>query len=932
MVMDSPSQPASPPTTPASAPARPAAAWQRRLPLALTAAAGLALALGLFLLVRQADERRWQAEFQRQANVPATALQRDIDDYVYLLRSIGAFYFSSQDVDRREFRGFTENALSRLSGISALEWIPRVSDPERPAHEQAARQQGLAEYQITERDSQGRALRAARRGEYFPIYYAEPASQRGDLGLDLALDADSVAAMTKARDRDTAIAGPPSRQQPGTNQTWACRIFVAVFTNLVPHESIVDRYRNLAGYAAGVIDLDRLVGATMEKLGEADARAIEWQLLDDSIAAEMPIVLHQSPAWDAEAQAVGEIPVTFRFEVASRRWLLLCQPTAAYLSAHRSWRGWGLLGGGVLVTALLTAYLSSMLGRAAQVERLVVERTAELAQSNRELMAEVAQRERMEAALAAERDLVGALLDNIPDHIYFKDRQSHFLRINKAMAALFTLRSPDEAVGKSDFDFFTAEHAQRAFDDEQEILRTGQPLIGREEKETWPDGSITWVSTTKQCLRDKAGHVVGTFGISRDITARKQAERRLAVQYLVATVLAEAATFNAAAPHILQEVCECLGWSVGAIWTVDKQAKVLRCMELWHAPSVNIPEFEAVSRRTAFPLGLGLPGRVWASGEPAWIRDVVTDPNFPRAPLATKEGLHAAFGFPIRAGTEVLGIIEFFSPRIEQPDQELLQLFAAVGSQIGQFVERKRMEQALARKAQELERSNDDLEQFAYVASHDLQEPLRMIASYTQLLERRYKDKLDADARDFISFAADGATRMQTLINDLLAYSRVGTQAKAFAVVDCSEVLKRALKNLEIAIEESRARITAADLPRVIGDATQLTQLFQNLLGNAIKFRGDKPAVAHVSAELKKHGAAREWQFAVRDEGIGIEPKYFERIFIIFQRLHTRDQYPGTGIGLAVCKKIVERHGGRIRLESEGGKGTAFYFTLPAAE
>lgn len=218
-----------------------------------------------------------------------------------------------------------------------------------------------------------------------------------------------------------------------------------------------------------------------------------------------------------------------------------------------------------------------------------------------------------------------------------------------------------------------------------------------------------------------------------------------------------------------------------------------------------------------------------------------------------------------------------------------------------------------------------------------------MIASYTQLLDRRYRDKLDDEAREFMGFAVDGALRMQTLINDLLAYSRVGTRGKPPAPVDTGEILQRALTNLKLAIEESRAQIDAAPLPTVLGDATQLTQLFQNLVGNAIKFRGNKPAVIHVSAERidtarpgesNRQSAARnlqskEWLFAVRDEGIGIEKQYFDRIFVIFQRLHGREEYPGTGIGLAVCKKIIERHGGRIWLESAPGKGSTFFFTIP---
>ena len=234
------------------------------------------------------------------------------------------------------------------------------------------------------------------------------------------------------------------------------------------------------------------------------------------------------------------------------------------------------------------------------------------------------------------------------------------------------------------------------------------------------------------------------------------------------------------------------------------------------------------------------------------------------------------------------------------------------------------LEQRVAKRTNELKRSNEELEQFAYVASHDLQEPLRMVTSYMQLLRQRYQGKLDGHAEEFIGFALEGAERMQRLIVDLLSYSRVGTKAKALVQTDLNEVLQRALRNLTVAIEESGANINSAPLPLLPGDGVQLTQLFQNLIANAIKFRADRPLEIRIGAQQE----SGFWHLTVSDNGIGIPKKDFERIFIIFQRLHTREKYPGTGIGLSICKKIVERHGGRIWVESEEGKGTSFHFTL----
>jgi light-regulated signal transduction histidine kinase (bacteriophytochrome) len=256
---------------------------------------------------------------------------------------------------------------------------------------------------------------------------------------------------------------------------------------------------------------------------------------------------------------------------------------------------------------------------------------------------------------------------------------------------------------------------------------------------------------------------------------------------------------------------------------------------------------------------------------------------------------------------------------------------------------RRQAEEALARKAEQLARSNAELEQFAYIASHDLQEPLRMVAAYTQLLAERYRGKLDENADKFIGYASEGALRMQTLIQDLLAFSRVGRSSTARVEVDCEKVMAEILQNLEPAIKESGAVVNHAPLPVVWADHSEITQLLQNLIGNAIKFRGSEPPkilvqAEHVQAERVQAERAQvekadsNWLFTVSDNGIGIAPEYVENIFIVFQRLHTRAEYSGNGIGLSICKKIVERSGGKIWVESNPGQGSTFKFTLPWRE
>jgi signal transduction histidine kinase len=260
--------------------------------------------------------------------------------------------------------------------------------------------------------------------------------------------------------------------------------------------------------------------------------------------------------------------------------------------------------------------------------------------------------------------------------------------------------------------------------------------------------------------------------------------------------------------------------------------------------------------------------------------------------------------------------------------------------------ERRQAAAMIASKAEALERSNTELERFAYVASHDLQEPLRMVSSYTQLLGRRYKGKLDADADEFIGFAVDGAARMQRLIEDLLAYSRITSRGKPFEETSCDRALDAALANLKLRIADVGADVRRGPLPTVLADPTQIEQLFQNLVGNALKFRtAERSTVVEISA-VREPGAAPpssegreeaplaapvdDWHISVADNGIGIDPQYFDRIFVMFQRLHTSEQYDGTGIGLTICRRIVERHGGKIWIDSTPGKGTTIHFTLPA--
>ena len=351
---------------------------------------------------------------------------------------------------------------------------------------------------------------------------------------------------------------------------------------------------------------------------------------------------------------------------------------------------------------------------------------------------------------------------------------------------------------------------------------------------------------------------------------------------------------------------------------------------------------------------------------PVIIENVETDPRFaPYREGARLGDYRSAYLLPLFASTgRVVGTIVSYFANPHRPSQREMQLVELYAHQAAELIEiaklyaeiekeaavRKQAEETirksheeleakvkqrtaelesankdLERHAEELTRINTKLERFAYVASHDLKEPLRMVSSYAQLLSRRYKGRLDVDADAFIDYLIDGTARMKDLIDALLRYSWHGAGARTIETVDCEQILHVTLKSLATVIDEKLATVTHDPLPTLRADAIQFAQLFQNLLGNALKFHGDTPPRVHISAERR----GQEWRFSVQDNGIGIEAQYAERIFVIFQRLNHREEYPGTGMGLAICREIVAEHGGRIWVESKPGKGSTFYFTIP---
>jgi PAS domain S-box-containing protein len=531
------------------------------------------------------------------------------------------------------------------------------------------------------------------------------------------------------------------------------------------------------------------------------------------------------------------------------------------------------------------------------------------------IRADITERKRAEEV----RERLAAVVDSSDDAIISKTLEGTITAWNRGAERMFGYRA-SEAVGQSMLMLLPPERAG----EEPEILARigrGESLEHFETVRVRKDGRKIDISATISPIRDGSGAIGGISKIARDITDNKRAEQALKDSL---------ATSEAALKELADQKFALDQHAIVAVTDVQGTITYVNdkfCTISQYSNDELIGQNHRILNSGRHPKEFFQEmyrtiggGKVWQGeiknrakdGSTYWVDTTVV-------PMLTAEGKPRQY-VAIRADITERKLAE-----------ELLETQAAelekTRDELEIRVEERTVDLANANKV--LERSNDELQQFAYVASHDLQEPLRMVASYTQLLGQRYKGRLDIDADEFIAFAVDGCNRMQGLIRDLLAYSRAGTNGKALRKISSEAALTEALTSLRGAIEQSGATVTHDLLPAIKTDEMQLTQVLQNLVGNAIKYHGAAVPLVHVSVSKTP---ANEWVFSVRDNGLGIEKQYFERIFILFQRLHGREEFEGTGIGLAICKKIVEQLGGRIWLESQPGKGSTFYFALPEME
>ncbi len=476
---------------------------------------------------------------------------------------------------------------------------------------------------------------------------------------------------------------------------------------------------------------------------------------------------------------------------------------------------------------------------------------------------------------------LAAIVQYSNDAIVGFDLKSQVKNWNAGAEKLFGY-TREEIVGRS-IETFVPDERRKELHELLATVMKGGSVEAYETVRQRKDGSLIDVSVTLSPVRDEHGEIIWLSGIIRNIGERKLIDRQIELHAQMLAQVSDALISTDLDHHITY-------WNKAA----EKLLGYTEAEVLGKVKSEVLQFSEGADDEIRF-FNVLKAGGAWTGERVAYAKD--------------------GRKLDVELGVKVL----------KDKDGGPLGLLIVLHD----FTDRRKAEEQLKQNAEELARSNEQLVQFAYVASHDLKEPLRMVTHFVQLIEKKYKGRLDTDADEYIGYAVDGATRMYELINDLLIYSRVGNANRKLLVeIDCNSVLDRVINNLQVSIKESQAVIERTPLPTLYADPTQLAQLFQNLISNAIKFKGAESPVVRIQTLKKAH----EWQFSVNDNGIGIDSKFSERIFVIFQRLHSRADYPGTGIGLAICKKIVEGHGGKIWVDSVLGQGARFSFSLPEPE
>jgi PAS domain S-box-containing protein len=1021
--------------------------------------AGVAVTVAVWRGLVERERELRQTEFELDAEARVRSIERRLNQHVEVVFSLSAFYASSQQVEREEFRRFTESLLPRYGEIRALAWVPRVGGSEsgsaeeapaahvetRAAHVERVRQEGekFADYRI-QVFSEGRFVADGPRDEYFPVEFVEPYEvNRRAMGLNLASETVCREAFERIiTTGEAVVVSAPVALPRGEGTEYAVLIVGPVYGQgeefdtsealraLEQLDTPEERRAELDGFVVDAVRIDVLVEQALDMSLPAD---VEIRVIDNfDETAPLLLCTYPSPEDVSEGQETASTPAEAYPEetpgrvghtgvvmVPGRRWLIHCTPTDAYKPVRKPWLPpYAVLLVGLAITALLTLYVNSLLGRTARVERLVRQRAADLRRTKENLEREVADRKRAEevlrdsqalysslvenlpvhvlrkdlggrftfanrsyceltgkslaeivgktdfdlypsdlarkyrdddlkvaetgellecveenkkgdetryvqvmkspvrdavgevvgvqvvfwdvtarrkaeAALEQERNLLHALMDNLPHNIYFKDTESRFTRINRALAASFGLGDAAEAVGKSDADFFTEEHARQARADEREVMQTGQPLVDKQEKETWPDGRETWVTTTKLPLYDEEGRIVGTFGISRDITDQKRA-----AQALEASEMKYRTLFDSSRDAIVLVTPE-----EGFLSGNPAAIKLFGCRNQEELTASTPADFSPETQPDGTPSG---------EKEQAMMA------------IAMEQGSHFFDWTHKRLdGSEFYATV--LLAQVELEGKPVLQ------ATVRDVTEQKRAAEALRAAKEAAETASRAKSAFLANMSHEIRTPMNVIIGMTELV---LDTPLSAEQREYLLALQESSEALLSLINDVLDFSKIeaGKLDLDSSIFDLHESLGDTTKWLAMRAHGKGLELACHIRPEVpvavVGDQARLRQVVVNLLGNAIKFTDHGEVILDVARHSESNGEVL-LHFAVTDTGVGIPDEKLEDIFDAFEQADTTTtrRFGGTGLGLAISSRLVHLMGGRIWAESQVGEGSTFHFT-----
>lgn len=836
-------------------------------------------------------------------------IQSRMEAYVALLRGGAGLFAASQSVTADNFRRFVERLeiTKRFPGLQGFGYSVRLPADKIGALALQMRAQGVTNFTVWPAEPP--------REEYHSIVYLEPmdARNRRVQGYDMFTEERRRKAMEDARDLGNPRFSKKVRLMPELENGDASEpgliLYLPLYLGGQVPETKEKRQEQLQGFIYSPFRAGDLFSGIMPM--SRVWRGLAFSIWDGSEPKPEALLYRSHSDFGLDARYDSTV-----VQIPGAVWLLGVAELPGYKAADGQQLLWAVPLLGVLASCFLS-YSTFAEGRA----RARTEQTAN--------------------DLFGQREWLQVTIGSIGDAVISTDRLGRVQFMNGVAEGL-TGWKLEETKGKPLRDIFhihdekTGEEMDNPAD---RVLTTGATIHLSDNTVLRDQNGIERsIDDSAAPIRDRQGNLVGAVLVFRDITERREHERRSTAQHAVTKVLAESPSLQEAAVRILTALCETLRFDFGLLWTYHGQEKRLSILNVWHAPNPVLNRFEEVCRSHTFGHGAGLPGLVLETHEPEWVIDFSRDPRFPRAAEAEKAGLRTAFAFPIAIGSEIFGVLEFFSRESSPADNELLNVARGVGTQIAQFVRRKHAEEAIQELNQELEirverrtaallESKEQMEAFSYTIAHDLRAPLRAMQGFAHALLEDYTERFDASGIDFLTRIMGSALRMDSLIQDLLEYSQLSRSDLSFKAVSVQETIENVLRAHEEQIRETKAEVKViAEDSSVRAHPATLENAIGNLLSNAIKFaQADEAPKIQIDA-VDQGTTVR---ISVQDSGIGIAAEHYERIFRVFERLHGQNAFPGTGIGLAIVKKGVERMGGSVGVKSEPGRGSVFWIELP---